>query len=69
MKRLAKRAVQLYPMREYADRRAVIHLRKSWLRSVFQLGEKWILLTHKHRDAAVLLVCLATIPVQAIWGL
>lgn len=68
MKHLAKRATKLYPMNDYADRRAVIHLRKSWLRSVLQLGEKWILSIHKHRDAAVLIVCLATIPVQAIWG-
>lgn len=69
MKHLAKRAVQLYPMNDYADRRSVIHLRKSWLRSILQLGNKWILALDKNRDFAVLAVCLATIPVQAIWGI
>jgi hypothetical protein len=52
---LARRAVQLYPMRDYADRRAVIHQRKGWVRSVLHLGKKWILAAD--RDTAVIAVC------------
>ena len=63
MKHLAKRAVQIYPMKDYADRKAVIHLRKSWLRSVLKLGNKWILFIDKNADAAVVVVCLAMVPV------
>lgn len=58
---LARRAVQLFPMRDYANRRAVIHQRKGWARSVLQLGKKWILAAD--RDTAVFLVCLLAIPV------
>jgi hypothetical protein len=65
---LARRAVEIFPMRDYADRRSVIHQRKGWARSVLQLGKKWILFVDKHRDAAVLAVCFATIPVHLIWG-
>ena len=39
---LARRAVELYPMRDYADRKAVIHQRKGWARSILKLGKKWI---------------------------
>ena len=58
---LARRAVQLYPMRDYADRRSVIHQRKGWTRSVLQLGKKWILAAD--RDTAVFVVCLLCAPV------
>jgi hypothetical protein len=58
---LARRAVEIFPMRDYADRRAVIHQRKGWARSVLQLGKKWILAAD--RDTAVLMVCLLAIPV------
>ena len=69
MKHLAKRAVQLYPIHDYAERRSVIHLRKSWVRSMLHLGEKWVLFLAKNQDAAVFAVCLATLPLQLIWGL
>lgn len=52
---LARRAVQLYPMRDYASRKDVIHVRKGWLRSVLRLGNKWILAAD--RDSAVLVTC------------
>jgi hypothetical protein len=58
---LARRAVQIFPMRDYADRRAVIHQRKGWARSILKLGKKWIL--SADRDTAVFLVCLACAPV------
>lgn len=57
---LARRAVQIFPMRDYADRRAVIHQRKGWVRSVLKLGKKWILAAD--RDTAVFLVCMACVP-------
>lgn len=59
-KQLARRAVELFPMRDYANRRAVIHQRKGWTRSVLQLGKKWIL--SADRDTAVFLVCMACVP-------
>lgn len=52
---LARRAVELFPMRDYADRRNVIHVRKGWLRSVLRLGKKWIL--EADRDTAVFATC------------
>lgn len=52
---LARRAVELFPMRDYADRRNVIHVRKGWLRSVLRLGKKWIL--SADRDTAVFVTC------------
>ena len=52
---LARRAVQIFPMRDYASRKAVIHQRKGWLRSVLILGKKWILSTD--RDSAVFMTC------------
>jgi hypothetical protein len=55
---LARRAVKIFPMRDYATRSAVIHQRKGWLRSVLQLGKKWILSTD--RDGAVLIVCITS---------
>lgn len=59
--KLVRRAVKLYPMNDYVDRRAVINLRKSWVRSILKLGKKWILSID--RDGAVLLVtCLVGIP-------
>ena len=58
---LACRAVELYPMRDYADRKAVIHQRKGWARSILKLGKKWILAAD--RDTAVFLVCMACVPV------
>jgi hypothetical protein len=58
---LARRAVKIFPMHDYANRRAVIHQRKGWARSVLQLGKKWILAAD--RDTAVFLVCLLAIPV------
>lgn len=58
---LARRAVELYPMRDYVDRRAVIHQRKGWVRSILKLGKKWILAAD--RDTAVFLVCMACVPV------
>lgn len=58
---LARRAVQLYTMHDYADRKSVIHLRKSWVRSILKLGKKWILSID--RDGAVLFVCLCCVPV------
>jgi len=61
---LARRAVQIFPMRDYADRRSVIHQRKGWARSVLQLGKKWILAVD--RDAAVFLVCMACVPVMCM---
>jgi hypothetical protein len=59
-KQLARRAVELFPMRDYANRRAVIHQRKGWTRSVLQLGKKWILAAD--RDTAVFMVCMACVP-------
>ena len=53
---LARRAVQIFPMRDYADRRAVIHQRKGWVRSMMQLGKKWIL--YADRDDAVVVTCI-----------
>lgn len=61
---LARRAVELFPMRDYADRHAVIHQRKGWARSVLQLGKKWILAAD--RDTAVFMVCLLAIPVLCV---
>jgi hypothetical protein len=58
---LARRAVKIFPMRDYADRRAVIHQRKGWARSIIALGKKWILAAD--RDTAVFLVCLLAVPV------
>lgn len=58
---LARRAVELYPMRDYADRKAVIHQRKGWARSIIALGKKWILAAD--RDTAVFLVCMACVPI------
>lgn len=58
---LARRAVELYPMRDYADRKAVIHQRKGWARSILKLGKKWILAAD--RDTAVFLVCMCAVPV------
>lgn len=54
---LARRAVQLYPMKDYASRKDVIHVRKGWLRSILKLGSKWILSVD--RDSAVLITCVA----------
>jgi hypothetical protein len=53
---LARRAVQIFPMRDYADRRAVIHQRKGWVRSMMKLGKKWIL--SADRDDAVVITCI-----------
>ena len=61
---LARRAVKLYPMRDYADRKAVIHQRKGWARSILKLGKKWILASD--RDTAVFMVCLCAIPVLCL---
>ena len=58
---LARRAVELYPMRDYADRKAVIHQRKGWARSILKLGKKWILATDS--DTAVFWVCMACVPI------
>lgn len=58
---LARRAVELYPMRDYADRKAVIHQRKGWARSILKLGKKWILAAD--RDTAVFMVCMLCMPV------
>jgi len=58
---LARRAVKIFPMHDYANRRAVIHQRKGWTRSVLQLGKKWILAADQ--DTAVFLVCMACVPV------
>ena len=63
---LARRAVKIFPMQDYADRRTIIHQRKGWLRSVLQLGGKWILAAHKNRDAIVFAVCMACFPI-AFW--
>lgn len=52
---LARRAVELYPMKDYASRKDVIHVRKGWLRSVLKLGKKWILAAD--RDSAVFVTC------------
>lgn len=65
--KLARKAIELYPLTDYADRKAIIHARKSWLRSVLKLGRKWVL--SMDRDSMVLAVCLMTIPVQLVWGL
>jgi len=58
---LARRAVQIFPMHDYADRKAVIHQRKGWARSILKLGKKWILASD--RDTVVFLVCMACVPV------
>lgn len=41
--KLARKAVKLFPFNDYTTRRAVIHVRKSWLRSILTLGDKWLL--------------------------
>ena len=41
--KLARKAVKLFPFNEYTSRQSVIHVRKSWLRSVLTLGNKWLL--------------------------
>lgn len=53
---LARRAVQIFPMRDYVDRRAVIHQRKGWLRSMLKLGKNWIL--NADGDDAVVITCI-----------
>jgi hypothetical protein len=53
---LARRAIQIFPMSDYADRKAVIHQRKGWLRSMLKLGKKWIL--SADRDDAVVITCI-----------
>ena len=53
---LARRAIQIFPMSDYADRKAVIHQRKGWLRSMLKLGKKWIL--SADRDDAVVIACI-----------
>jgi hypothetical protein len=65
-KELARRAVKIFPMQDYADRSTIIHQRKGWLRSVLQLGSKWILAAHKNRDTVVFAVCMACVPFACV---
>lgn len=59
---LARRAVRLYPRTDYADKSAVNHLRRAWIKSVAHLGDKWLMATanrvQRKADAAVLCACL-----------
>lgn len=59
---LARRAVKIFPMHDYADRSTIIHQRKGWLRSVLQLGKKWILYAKKDPDTVVFVFCLIATP-------
>ncbi len=46
---LARKAVKLFPFKDYTARRAVIHVRKAWLRSMLTLGDKWLLSANVNR--------------------
>lgn len=61
---LARRAIRLYPRTDYNNRKTVNHLRREWIRSVRQLGDKWIIATanriQRHADKAVMLACVVS---------
>jgi hypothetical protein len=41
--KLARKSVQLYPHKDYTDRRAVNTLRRGWISKIIYLGDKWLL--------------------------
>lgn len=41
--KLARKSVQLYPHKDYTDRRAVNTLRRGWISKIQYLGDKWLL--------------------------